>query len=202
MKPRVYLYGGSFNPPGLHHEEIVRCASRFLNRYDKLFIVPCGRRSDKKIFEHLEERHRIELCLRAFSSIPRVEFDFTDLKEHTYTNTYDLNERYESLFPNHQISHMIGADLIAGGEQGKSEIQRSWHLGKIIWHLFHFVVFDRTNIAWNFTDLPPHALLVQTNRSGSSTQIRLNIKRNQSISPLVSPSVHLYIEEYQLYRLS
>ena len=44
MTKRIAVFGGTFNPPGLHHRAI---AIELSKHFDEVVIVPCGPRDDK-----------------------------------------------------------------------------------------------------------------------------------------------------------
>ena len=51
---KIGIFGGSFNPPGKHHRDIVEKLSDF---FDEIIIVPCGGRPDKN-FYNVASEHR------------------------------------------------------------------------------------------------------------------------------------------------
>ncbi|MDB6137426.1 MAG: ppnK, partial [Verrucomicrobiaceae bacterium] len=63
MALRIALFGGSFNPPGLHHQRI---ALALLARFDEVLVVPCGPRSDKSSTNMLPPVYRAAMTGMAF----------------------------------------------------------------------------------------------------------------------------------------
>ena len=55
---RLYLFGGSFNPPGLHHEHVVQGLQTLCEGDDLIVIVPCGVRPDKGRTNDVDSTHR------------------------------------------------------------------------------------------------------------------------------------------------
>lgn len=199
-KKRITVYGGSFNPPGIHHRDI---AARLTELFDRVIVIPCGPRQDKTSAFPLPE-HRKAMMLLAFQKMPnkdRIELDFSDLQADTFTPTYDLNERYQMQFPNNELWHVIGGDLIEGGGEGNSEIQRTWKNGVEIWDSLNFVVITHPDYQIQPKDLPPKSECVEiaTNMMGRSSLIRERLAERESLDGLVDPRVVQYIQENNLY---
>ncbi|MDO8625669.1 MAG: NAD(+)/NADH kinase [Candidatus Diapherotrites archaeon] len=197
--PRIYLYGGSFNPPGLHHEAIVQKLASLLEEDDRLIVIPCGERPDKASTNDLAMIHRAAMCDLAFGKIPRVEINLTDLEQSVFSRTWDLDVRFRAQFPDHEIYHVIGTDLISGGAHGESEIQKFWFRGTDVWNMLHFLVQRRKDVVWNEADLPPHSIIIEPELNGSSSDIRERIFKHQPIKHLVSDAISAYIERHQLF---
>ncbi|MFH1187951.1 MAG: NAD(+) synthase [bacterium] len=139
-KKRIAIFGGSFNPPCIHHIQI---AKKLTEYFDKVVIAPCGTRKDKPSANIVDIKHRMEMAKLAFSGLRRVEFDFYDLENNVYTPAYYLQQRYEKTYPNDEIWHAIGTDLIKGGKEQQSEIHRNWILGGVIWQTLNWVAIIR-----------------------------------------------------------
>lgn len=197
--PKIYLYGGSFYPPGVHHEAVARIIVSILSPEDRFIVIPCGPREDKMIVNDLSVNHRAALCDLAFKNIPHVEIDLTDLELSSFSRAWDLQQHYQERFPDHEICHVIGADLIAGGARGESEIQKKWFRGIEVWNTLHFVVQRREDVEWTEADLPPNAIVVDPSLSGSSTEIRDRIFKHQPFAHLVSEPVCTYIDRHGLF---
>ncbi len=197
--PKTYVYGGSFYPPGVHHEAIARVIAGMLEPEDRFIVIPCGPRQDKKNVNDLSVNHRAALSDLAFGNIARAEIDLSDLEHANFSRAWDLDRTFHKRFPGHEICHVIGADLIAGGARGESEIQQKWYRGAKVWNKLHFVVQRRMGVHWTEADLPPHCVVVDPSISGSSTEIRERIFNHQPIDDLVSPAVRSYIERHQLF---
>jgi NAD+ kinase len=194
---RIAIFGGSFNPPCLHHLEII---SRIVYRVDKVIVVPCGYRQDKPSANIIAENHRKAMAELAFAKIPKVELDCYDLNNKVYTPTYYLQQRYERLFLGSVIWHVIGGDIVVGGRNGNSEIHRVWHCGSEIWQKFNFTVIVRPGYEVAPSDLPPHSELIEIQEIfGSGTMVRSRIARGESIDELVPLKVAEYIQAYNLY---
>jgi nicotinate (nicotinamide) nucleotide adenylyltransferase len=191
---RIALFGGSFNPPGLHHRAI---AGKLAEIFDQVRVIPCGPRPDKPVTGSIPPIYRAALADLAFGDMPRVQVDLFDLEQGTFTRTHALQKRYQTLG---EIWHVVGADLVAGGAAGLSPIQKSWERGQDLWQSAHFAVLTRPEHAINPADLPPNARLIELHENGASTEIRIRLSRGESVAHLVSPRVAEYIHRYGLYR--
>lgn len=194
MALRIALFGGSFNPPGLHHRRI---AEALRTRFDQVLVVPCGPRSDKSSTNLLPPVYRAAMAGMAFAGMPGVEVDLFDLEQDRFTRSHELDARFA---PRGEIWHVVGVDLTKGGASGEAEIQRSWEQGIRLWHTARFVVLTRPGHVFNKADLPPNHELIEVEIPGSSSEIRERLASGQSVDHLVSPRPLAYIQRYGLYR--
>jgi NAD kinase len=195
---RKLLFGGAFNPAGTHHREIARIAAD-MPMFDSVHIVVCGPRPDKPTTNDIDPGHRAVMADLTFGSLgPKVSVDLFDLELNAFTRTRELEEWYAA--GGHEVWHLIGTDLIAGGKNGNSPIHRVWAHGSELWSRLNFVVAVREGVSFDEADLPPHHVLLRTNREGSSEEIRRRAANHQSLDGLVAPSVAGYIERNHLYR--
>lgn len=191
---RIAAFGGSFNPPGLHHRAI---AEALAARFDRVDIIPCGPRPDKPTVDDVDPAHRAAMAHHTFDGIRNTRVDDSDLEEPTFTRTYDL-DRF--LRGEGEPWHVIGTDLIQGGRSGASVIQREWAHGTDLWAQANFVVLAREGYPFTEADLPPHHLVIAPPRIGASSEIRRRVFDHASIIGLVMPEVEQYIERRGLYR--
>lgn len=194
MSQRIALFGGSFNPPGQHHRDIVLALRQF---FDRIIVVPCGLRPDKRTVEGVEAVHRAAMVDLTFGDLDRVEVLNFDLENDTFTTTVDLEARLSHYG---ELWHVVGLDLIEGGASGKSPIQTSWYQGWAIWNTLRFVVVERDGYNFDVKDCPPQHRRIHPSHSGSSTEIRQRLFDWQPVTGLVRPTVERYIERYGLYR--
>jgi NAD+ kinase len=191
---RIAIFGGSFNPPGNHHRSI---ATLLAQEFDEVRVIPCGPRPDKPVTGSIPAIYRAALCDLAFGDLPKVTVDLFDLEQATFTRNYELQTRYAH---EGEIWHVVGADLIAGGSESASAIQRSWAYGAELWQTARFAVLTRPGHEIDHADLPPHAKLFPLEEMGSSSAIRDALSRDEDVDALVTTRVLDYIERYGLYR--
>ncbi len=194
---RVVIYGGSFNPPGVHHRQI---AERLVQVFDRVIVVPCGLRPDKASSGSVSSEHRVAMVQLAFGGIPRVRIDLFDLDGGTYTPAYRLQEIYQAEFPDAQIFHAVGEDIFAGGREGQSEIHRVWKQGERVWSTFRFAVLARPGYGAEKSDRPPQYQMVELGRLiGSSSMIRDRLSKGEDLEDLMDPEVEAYVRSQGLY---
>ncbi|MBI3633727.1 MAG: NAD(+) synthase [Candidatus Vogelbacteria bacterium] len=194
---KVVVYGGSFNPPLLHHCQIVK---QLTQSFEKTFIVPCGNRVDKPSTSATSTIDRKELAKRAFEKIPNVEVDYGDLDNNRYSPAYLLDQIYKEEYPNKEVWHAIGGDLIEGGKDGKSQIQTRWKNGVEVWNKLNFAVIQRAEINFDPKDLPPNSIVIPSESLfGSSTLARKRISAGEEIEKIFLPKVWEYITKKELY---
>ena len=191
---RVAIFGGSFDPPGLHHQQIAVAVSRHI---ESVWVVPFAVRSDKTSSVHAQRR--LQMCHRTFLSIPQVHvFErFIDRPVLSMNFLEDLKDLWTQPV---EYYFVIGSDMVHGGSTGQSLIQRTWSRGMIFWEYAKFIVIPRKYFEFTLDDLPPHATIVIANQHGSSTEIRRRIRAQQSLDGLVTRGVQASVREHQLYR--
>ncbi len=194
---KIAILGGSFNPVGTHHRTIIEEVLG-LHCFDRVVILPCGPRPDKQSTGDVEAVFRAAMLDIAFRDLrDRVEIDLLDMEKPEFTRTIDIEHRYAE---HGEVWHVVGFDLVEGGKEGRAPIQRYWHEGRTLWSDSRFVVIKRKGYAFNASDLPPHAMLVDKEIDGSSAAIRNKRFNHRPITGDVATEVEAYIERYNLYR--
>lgn len=195
--PRVVIFGFSANPPGNHHLAIVQ---ELLETFRRVIVMPRGTDSNKPSTAITTPAQRKEMVKLVFSNLPNTEIDFFDLDQKNFTPTWMIDQKYKTRFPDLEIWHVVGGDLIKGGASGNSEIQEKWRKGKEIWENLNWAVIDHLNHPINLNNLPPHNMLIEIDKlNGRSTIIRNKVATNQPIGDLVSPEIEEYITKNGLY---
>jgi NAD kinase len=192
------IFGGAFNPPGVHHFEVAR-AVRDTNLFDELRVVVCGPRPDKPTTNDIAPVHRAVMADLTFKPLgEKVHVDLSDLELNTFTRTEELHARHSR--DGSELWHVVGTDLIAGGKDGVSVIHRVWVNGPELWNRLRFVVCVREGVPFDEADLPPRHMLLHVGSGGSSEEIRRRASNHLSLDGLVVPAVAEYIERNHLYR--
>jgi len=194
MSRRIAVFGGSFNPPGLHHRAI---AEELARHFDQVVVVPCGPRPDKATTNDVEAIHRAAMADLTFGGLASVRVDLFDLEEDSFTRTHRLEEIYRA---EGEVWHVVGTDLIRGGGEGRSFIQRVWEKGDWLWENARFAVIERGPLHPAPLDLPARHQVLRVGRECASQTIRERVFRRESIAADVTPAVGAYVERYGLYR--
>lgn len=186
---KLIVLGGSFNPPGIHHRQVVENLSMIS---DMVLIVPCGPRPDKESVDGSLIEHRRQMVWLNFADLNKVQFDFYDLDNRVYTPTYLLQERYQEQYPDYRIWHAVGSELIPD--------IHTWDEGEKIWNELNFVVMYRPGWDFKKSYMPPSSyLLVLDDIFGSGSKVRDYLAKDKPIDDLVTPSVCDYIKKNRLY---
>jgi nicotinic acid mononucleotide adenylyltransferase len=195
LLPATAVFGGSFNPPGLHHR---RLAELLLQRFAAVLLVPCGFRADKAASAGwVEPGFRRRLVEAAFADLAapadpagpvrgRLEIDWSDLAKPAFTPTIELAARHAG---RGELWFVAGADLFAGGARGKSQIQTAWKAGAEIWTGLNWACLARPGFGIHEDDLPPRHLLIEAAVDGSSSEIRRRLAAGEALGGLVAPEV-------------
>lgn len=193
---KIGIYGGSFNPPCIHHIQI---AEHLKNIFDIVVVVPCGKRPDKESANVISMEHKKDLVKIAFSGLDSIIVDYHDLENGVYTPTYYLQKRYENIYPDAEIWHCIGTDLVVGGRE--SELRKVWDYGREIWNSFNWLLMYRPKFEINESDMPPCSKMIKISDAvTSATVVRDRIKKDEKISDLVIPEVEEYIKKTNIYK--
>jgi NAD+ kinase len=188
----VAVFGGAFDPPGVHH--LVAAIAMLRSGMDEVIIFPSGSgRSDKvpQAPDHL----RGVMCLETFEGIPNISVDLSDIQEGVFTPTWQYEQRFSHMG---DVWIAVGADLCSGGCISASQIQSSWQLGGELWNRGKFLVLRRIGYELMDADLPPHSRLIPTHGSGASSVIRRKIAMSNQITG-VAPMVEAIIRSCELY---
>lgn len=193
---KIAIFGGSFNPPGIHHRLVVEA---LVPHFDKIIVIPCGPRPDKETTNDIEPWHRAALTDIVFRDIAKVEVDLFDLELASFTPNDIFEKRYGHLG---EIWHVIGSDLSQSGGKGESAIHGYWDNGEKMWKELNFCITAREGYEVSDDDLPPNSQLIRLpeNSSGASSDIRELIFKRLPYAEMVTPKVAAYIERYGLYR--
>src|SRR5688500_12607443 len=96
----ILVFGGSFSPPTLAHEEILRrCLS--LPQFDEVWAMPSGDRLDKTIPAEDEDRLAMLEIVKTerFANNPRLHVSAFELELPQPTNTFDTLHWLRAQFP-------------------------------------------------------------------------------------------------------
>ncbi len=179
------VFGGSFNPPGLHHR---RLAVLLLDHFARVRVLPCGFRPDKESrgVPWMQADCRQPMIAATFAGLGNLELDWSDLDRERFTPTIELAERFRNLG---ELWFVVGADLFGGGQSGKSQIQTSWQAGAWIWQNLNWACLARPGYRLDPADLPPRHLMIACDVPGSSSAIRRALAENSAVADLVVPEV-------------
>jgi len=189
---KIALFGGSFNP--IHYGHLVLAESaRVKFSLDKIIFIPAGIPPHKNYIPLAPKKHRLNLVKLAIQNNKYFSVSDYELKKKGKSYTYQTIEYFKKTHPEDEIFFLMGIDLLAQ--------VNSWKKGDKILDLCKFLVGKRISSNQNIPsqilkkvyvfDIP----LIDI----SSTLIRDNIKKGQSIKYLTPEKVEKYILKNKLY---
>lgn len=114
---KIALYGGSFNPPHLGHQEAAKTAAEEL-RPDMLLIMPDNIPPHKDMAEGSPDaRQRMELCELAFEDIPGAVVSDMEISREGRSYTADTVSRLREQYGDDELFLIVGTDMLASFEQ-------------------------------------------------------------------------------------
>jgi len=153
---KIAIFGGSFDPPHIGHEEIVKKALNSLH-VDKLFIVPTYLNPFKKKF-FAPSKLRLEWLKKLFTCKDIEILDFEVVKNRAVP-TIETIEYLKTLYDIEKIYLIIGADNLAS--------LGTWHRFNELKEMVEFVIASRDE-----TILPKELKKLPINVKISSSKLR------------------------------
>ena len=184
----LYLFGGTFDPPHLAHKEIIQ---HFIKKSD-LFVISPSYKSPLKnkpphvSFSHREKMIKLMLHSRINDEMVIIDYECKNKSPYTVDTIKYLKERYLGC----KIHMIIGADQFNMLE---------------LWKDHQYIV---ENVTINVVSRPgdiiknnsiQYDLTDTISIDASSSYIRENINRLESISKILDKSVLEYILTNKLY---
>ena len=174
----IALYGGSFDPPHLGHEAIVK-ALRDLDFIDKVVVMPTFLNPFKESFTAPAEL-RLQWLKKIFSSYKDVEVSSyeVDLKQKvpTVATVKHLLKQYNKIY------------LVIGADNLKS--LHKWYKFDELKKMVTFIVITRDNI-----EIPKNFIRLNVNENISSSRLRENFERSK-IPKKVADEITQYYKEH------
>ena len=122
MPRHIAIFGGSFNPPGLHHRLVVE---ELVRQFDEVIVVPCGPRPDQPTTVDVDTVHRAALADSAFRDLPKQGWNSSISSRRISPAPTSSTP----VFARAAISGMGRHRPTQGGGRGESAIQTRWGAG-------------------------------------------------------------------------
>jgi len=158
---KVAIYGGSFDPPHIGHEEIIQKALQNLD-IEALFVVPTYLNPFKKTF-FASEKLRFQWVKKLLLPYPKAKIISYEVEKKRSVPTIETIKYLKSIYDLDKIYLIIGADNLKSLDQWKEYDE----LKKLV----HFVVATRDEIS-----IPNDLQKLQINANISSTELRSDPK--------------------------
>lgn len=183
-RPRIAIFGGSFNPPHVAHV----LASVYVlstENIDEVLVVPVYKHPFSKELASFDDR--MEMCRRAFSWIPNVKVSAVERDLDGESLTLRTLEHLASLHPDWSMRLLIGADVV-------NDLPK-WHRFDRISELAPPIIMGRAGVS---AEGAPEAILPRA----SSSEVREALAAGDSVrlEKLVPRDVLAFINERGLYR--
>jgi len=182
----IVLFGGTFNPPHLGHEEIVKSVFDKYS-FDFMLIVPSANHPFKTITIDFE--HRYKMCEIAFEKFGKRICVSRMQLQNGYGFYFDLVQLFKEAFPGHDFLHVIGEDCAINIAK--------WHRGSELVDQEKFIVFERKSqgeVPWYKKDENQFLALPETQPMSSSV-----IREDAQNLKMVSEPIKQYILKNNLY---
>jgi NAD kinase len=140
--------------------------------------------------------HRAALADLAFRDLPGVRVDLTDLDEGRFADPATLALRHAAAG---EIWHVVGADLVTRGREGRSAIQTRWENGASLWERSRFVILQQPDEPAEEGDLPPAHRTIRIDGNPRYADIRSRLYAGASVIEELSPEVAAYISRHRLF---
>ncbi|MBT5078372.1 MAG: nicotinate (nicotinamide) nucleotide adenylyltransferase [Candidatus Marinimicrobia bacterium] len=185
---KIYMFGGSFDPPHLAHIEMV---NRLVDDCDKFFIFP-AKQSPNKVNETMATSdQRLQMCVYAFGEIsPKIEVSNFELNASSPSYTINTVRWILNQSPECDLSVILGED--------QGNLLATWYEFEALQKVVSFICFSRNHFTFN----PKIRLeyIDDFNYDISSSEFRNELNNNAEKAMALLPSnVFNYILENKLY---
>lgn len=184
------LYGGSFNPPTLAHEAIIKKIND-LFKPTKIIIMPVGRSYTRKDHQaNIDRIKMLELIAKKYKNVEISDYEINNPFNGTIKTLEYLENLYQAKF-----SFVMGADNLL-------EI-KTWIDYEELLKNYHIICFNRNNLldkntVKNIADSYQAKIdLIPLNKDISSSDIRKDLELNKNN---LSKEIYDYIINNHLYK--
>jgi nicotinate-nucleotide adenylyltransferase len=195
-RPRIGVFGGSFDPPHLAHISLLETAVKEL-ALDEMRVVPTGQAWHKSR-ALTNANHRLDMAELAFAGLPNVVVDAQEILRPGPSYTVD------TLLSVAAVKPLVDLYLIMGADQAAA--LTTWRAWQEILQIATICVADRGDTIrarsqFDAEKLFPHRFihLQMSALAISATHIRSRVAAAQSIDTLVSGPIARYIADHHLY---
>lgn len=175
----IALFGGSFDPPHLGHVAVIQGLLKE-KTFDEVWLVPVFQHPFAKTLSPFENRkHMLELVLGTIQNpnlkICTIEKELASHTSYFYDTLLALKQKH----PAHHFHIVVGSDV------------------KATLHKWHRIEDLKREAEFYF--IPRQGFEASPYPEVSSTELRTNIKSQQSIDEQVLPKIKDYIAKAKLY---
>jgi len=191
LKPRIGLYGGSFDPVHCGHLLVAQAACEELG-LSRLFFIPAAQSPFKPQSAPAPASERLRLLRLALVGHSQYEIDDQEVRRGGTSFTIDTVRDFTKRFPRAELLYLIGADHVP--------TLPAWREAESLARLVEFVVIPRPGQRPAPLPQPFHGRELAGFPLGvSSSQIRNRVKGGLTIQGLVPDAVNEAIGNSRLY---
>jgi nicotinate (nicotinamide) nucleotide adenylyltransferase len=191
---KVAVFALPFDPPAVYQRETAAALLR--EGFDSVVVSPTGTRPGYGEPEHASPAHRAAMTELAFRGLAGVRVDLDDLDEGRLSQPEDQESRYG---PDGEVWHVVGADMVAGGRDGRAPIQLLWENGGAAWRASRFVVVHQSASPPHPDDLPPAHRLLPLPALVPASELRKGIYSGEPMEAFLGQDVARYIARHRLF---
>ena len=186
---KLFIFGGSFDPPHRGHLEIIKYCSKYS---DKLLLIPAANSPLKNKPPVAKGFHRIKMLKLLIQDLDSpIEVDEWEINQSGPSYTYDTIQHLQEIYPDSILSMMMGADQLM-------KIHK-WKNYKEIMNLVQILGFNRDSCDFTPPDEMHLTWLKDFKVDISSSIIRGKIAKGDSSDNDLPPSIQRYIQNNKLY---
>jgi len=174
----IALYGGSFDPPHIGHEEVVKALSD-LSFIDKIIVMPTYLNPFKRLFCAPPEL-RLKWLKKIFSSYKNVEISSFEVDLKKEVPSIETIKYLKKKYP--RIYLVIGADNLKS--------LHKWHNYEELRELVHFIIAKRDAIK-----VSDDFIKLDIDEKISSSGLRKNMNSSK-LPKAVANEIAQYYKEY------
>ncbi len=185
---KIYVLGGTFDPPHLGHLKIVE---KLNSECDLFMIIPTNVSPHKTMKNQTSSHHRLKMCLIQFlDKFENVEILDYEINKHDISFTIDTVEWLKNKFKDASITLIIGED--------QGENLNAWKNIDKLKEMVKFTCISRRGYQIESQEYISYR--DDIDMKISSTKIRENWwKKNDLYKRMVLPEIESYINQNKLY---
>jgi len=191
-KPRILVYGGSFDPPHRGHATLLYSAMAYAWP-ERAYVVPAFQHVLKG--GHYSDVHdRLAMLTLTFNveSAFKVVISDIEAQANRPMYTWEVLDHFSALHPGHEVRFLLGDDCLVDFSK--------WARAEYLASRYTFMVGPRSGRPPLATGLPKLEIVPIRNPDAiSSTDVRVALMDWKSVEGMVNPMVQAYIREHSLY---
>ena len=198
-KPAIAVFGGTFNPIHIGHEEMISAICE-LSFIDRLLVMPSKIPPHKSVDFLARDLDRVNMCRLVTDNYEKAELCEMELTREGKSYTVDTLKELLKLYPENSIYLVIGGDMLSSFT--------TWRSYEEILKLASLLVFKRAgedvsdfdNAVLQLKSEGADVTVLETEiREVSSTEIREALLNNNCSEKLLPKKVLDYITKQKVY---